>query len=98
MSTLISQEWLAEIVSHAIRPEIGCVGAKLLYKNNMAQHAGVILGIVNVADHAHKYFDAKSAGYLSRLHLTQNISPLPAACRTVKKTFIPSRRAKRQRC
>ncbi len=82
---VISPEWLTEMVSHAIRPSIGCVGAKLLYKNNMVQHAGVILGIGGVAGHSHKYFDAESAGYFSRLHLTQNMSAVTAACLTVEK-------------
>ncbi len=82
---VIEREWLHEMVSHAIRPEIGCVGAKLLYKNNMVQHAGVILGIGGVAGHGHKYFDAESAGYFSRLHLTQNMSAVTAACLTIEK-------------
>ncbi len=82
---VIDGGWLQEMVSHAIRREIGCVGAKLLYKNNMVQHAGVILGIGGVAGHAHKYFDAESAGYFSRLHLTQNMSAVTAACLTVEK-------------
>ncbi|OED35521.1 hypothetical protein AB833_30360 [Chromatiales bacterium (ex Bugula neritina AB1)] len=83
---VISDEWLCEMVANALRPSIGCVGAKLLYKNNMVQHAGVILGIGGVAGHAHKYFDADSAGYFSRLHLTQNMSAVTAACLTVKKS------------
>ena len=82
---MISPDWLTEMVTHAIRPSIGCVGAKLLYKNNLVQHAGVILGIGGVAGHAHKYFDAESAGYFSRLHLTQNMSAVTAACLTVEK-------------
>ena len=82
---VINDEWLREMVGHALRPEIGCVGAKLLYKNNMVQHAGVILGIGGVAGHGHKYFDAESAGYFSRLHLTQNMSAVTAACLTVEK-------------
>lgn len=82
---VIENEWLYEMVTHALRPEIGCVGAKLLYKNNMVQHAGVILGIGGVAGHGHKYFDAESAGYFSRLHLTQNMSAVTAACLTVEK-------------
>ena len=82
---VISPDWLTEMVTHAIRPSIGCVGAKLLYKNNMVQHAGVILGIGGVAGHAHKYFDAESAGYFSRLHLTQNMSAVTAACLTVER-------------
>ena len=55
-----------------------------MYKRQV-QHAGVILGIGGVAGHAHKYFDAESAGYFSRLHLTQNLSAVTAACLTVEK-------------
>ncbi len=84
---VINRDWLREMVSHAVRPDVGCVGAKLLYKNNMVQHAGVILGIGGVAGHAHKYFDAESAGYFSRLHLTQNMSAVTAACLTVEKNL-----------
>ena len=82
---VISRDWLREMVSHALRDEVGCVGAKLLYKNKMVQHAGVILGIGGVAGHAHKYFDSESAGYFSRLQLTQNLSAVTAACLTVEK-------------
>lgn len=82
---VISGDWLGEMVSQAIRPEIGCVGAKLLYTNNMVQHAGVILGIGGVAGHSHKYFDAEDAGYFCRLHLTQNMSAVTAACLAIEK-------------
>ena len=84
---VIEKDWLREMAGHALRTEVGCVGAKLLYKNNMVQHAGVILGIGGVAGHAHKYFDAESAGYFSRLHLTQNMSAVTAACLTVEKSL-----------
>ena len=82
---VIEKNWLQEMVGHAIRPEIGCVGSKLLYKNNMIQHAGVILGIGGVAGHSHKYADVESEGYFSRLHLTQNMSAVTAACLTIEK-------------
>jgi len=55
----------------------------------MIQHAGVILGIGGVAGHAHKYFDSESSGYFSRLHLTQNMSAVTAACLAVRReTYI----------
>jgi glycosyltransferase involved in cell wall biosynthesis len=38
---VISKEWLSELVGHAIRPDIGCVGALLLYPDKTIQHAGV---------------------------------------------------------
>lgn len=86
---VIDSDWLTELVGHVMRPEVGCVGAKLLYRNNMIQHAGVILGIGGVAGHAHKYFDSESSGYFSRLHLTQNMSAVTAACLAVRReTYI----------
>ena len=80
-----SPEWLTEMVSHALRAEIGCVGAKLLYPNGTIQHGGVILGIGGVAGHSHKHFRNKHPGYFSRLLLTQNLSAVTAACLIVRR-------------
>ena len=85
---VISPEWLTEMVSHAIRPDIGCVGAKLYYGNDTIQHAGVILGIGGVAGHSHKHFRRNDYGYFSRLRLVQEISAVTAACLIVKKTVF----------
>ncbi|UQB43275.1 glycosyltransferase family 2 protein [Thiomicrospira microaerophila] len=84
---VISPDWLNEMVSQAVRPEIGCVGAKLYYPNDTIQHAGVILGIGGVAGHSHKYFSKKHPGYFTRLNLTQNFSAVTAACLIVKKSI-----------
>lgn len=85
---VITHDWLTEMVSHAIRPEIGCVGAKLFYPNDTIQHAGVILGIGGVAGHSHKYFNRQDPGYFSRLQLTQNLSAVTAACLLVRKSIF----------
>ena len=85
---VISPEWLTEMVSHAIRPDIGCVGAKLYFGNNTIQHAGVILGIGGVAGHSHKYFNRADYGYFSRLCLTQSLSAVTAACLIVRKEIF----------
>lgn len=82
---VISTNWLAEMVSHAIRPGVGAVGAKLLYSNGRVQHAGVITGIGGVAGHAHKYIDDNSHGYCHRAVVTQNLSAVTGACLVVKK-------------
>lgn len=87
---VIGGDWLREMVSHSVRPGVGCVGAKLLYKNHQVQHGGVILGIGGVAGHAHKYFHEEAPGYFSRLHLTQNLSAVTAACLTVTKKIYLS--------
>lgn len=82
---IISPEWLSEMVGHASRKEIGCVGAKLYYENDTLQHGGVILGIGGVAGHSHKYAKRHAPGYFSRLLLTQSLSAVTAACLIVRK-------------
>ena len=82
---VINPEWLTEMVSHACRPEIGCVGAKLYYSNDTLQHAGVILGLGGVAGHSHKYAPRHSMGYYGRLQLVQSLSAVTAACLIVRR-------------
>lgn len=82
---VISPDWLSEMVSHACRPEIGCVGAKLYYSNDTLQHGGVILGVGGVANHAHKQFSRKAPGYFARLVVNQNFSAVTAACLVVRR-------------
>ncbi len=38
---IITPDWLSIMVSHAVRPEIGAVGAMLYYPDGSIQHAGV---------------------------------------------------------
>jgi O-antigen biosynthesis protein len=84
---VITGEWLSEMVSHAMRPEIGAVGAKLLYSNGLVQHAGVILGIGGVAGHAHKYLKGCDHGYCHRAIISQNLSAVTGACLVVRKSI-----------
>ncbi|MFC6634839.1 glycosyltransferase family 2 protein [Microbulbifer taiwanensis] len=84
----INGDWLTEMVGQALRPEIGCVGAKLYYPNDTIQHGGVILGIGGVAGHSHKYLSRNEYGYFSRLHLVQNLSAVTAACLLLRKSVF----------
>jgi GT2 family glycosyltransferase len=77
---VIAPDWLEAMLEQAGRPEVGAVGAKLLYPDGRIQHGGVILGIGGVAAHAHKYYSASHPGYFSRLEVVQNFSAVTAAC------------------
>jgi glycosyltransferase involved in cell wall biosynthesis len=81
---VINCDWLSEMVSHALRPEIGAVGARLWYPNGAIQHAGVILGAGGIGNHAHAGV-RDEASYFSRAHLTQNFSAVTAACMLLRK-------------
>ncbi|MFZ0408008.1 MAG: glycosyltransferase family 2 protein, partial [Cyanobium sp.] len=80
--------WLRTMVAQALRPEIGAVGARLLFDDASVQHGGVLLGIGGIAGHAHKYFDAEAAGYQLRLQLVHQLSAVTAAVMVVRKALF----------
>jgi len=82
---VINNDWLDEMVGHALRPEVGAVGARLWYPNETLQHGGVVLGIGGVAGHAHKGFARGDVGYFGRAALIQNFSAVTGACLLARK-------------
>lgn len=84
---VISPNWLCEMVSHALRPGVGAVGAKLLYPDDTVQHAGVLLGVGGIANHAHRGFPRGHNGYFSRAQLISSFSAVTAACMVVQKKY-----------
>ncbi|MDY8108871.1 glycosyltransferase [Fulvimarina sp. 2208YS6-2-32] len=88
---VISDGWLTELVSHAIRPDIGCVGAKLLYADGRIQHAGVRLGAghfdggAGVAGHLGLFFDRTEVGYFGSYAITRDVGCVTAACLAVRR-------------
>jgi O-antigen biosynthesis protein len=77
---IVAPEWLEAMLEHSQRPEVGVVGAKLLYPDQRIQHAGVIVGIGGVAGHAHLLQPGDQPGYFSRAQLLQNLSAVTFAC------------------
>ncbi|MDE0970367.1 MAG: glycosyltransferase family 2 protein, partial [Octadecabacter sp.] len=84
---IISAEWLREMVSLAVRPDVGCVGAKLYYPDNTIQHAGVVVGLGNIAAHAFRGSPRADPGYFARLVLRQEYTAVTAACLVVRKAI-----------
>ncbi len=82
---VINDDWLRELVSHALRPEIGTVGAKLLYPDNTIQHAGVIIDKFAGPLHVFLGLNRDDAGYLGRANLLQNYTAVTGACMAVRK-------------
>jgi glycosyltransferase involved in cell wall biosynthesis len=83
---VISPGWLGEMMSYAVQPGVGAVGARLLYPNGSLQHGGVVLGLGGVAGHSHKHFPGDHPGYFYRAILTQAMSAVTAACLVVRKS------------
>lgn len=85
--SVIHRDWLSEMVSHAVRPNVGAVGAKLLYPTGEIQHAGVVLGVggdQRVAGHLYHYGRGDVGGYQGALRLTRYVSAVTAACMAMR--------------
>ena len=90
---VIEPGWLEAMLEHSQRPEVGMVGALLLYppSHRLAskiQHAGVILGVEGVAHHAFRDCPAESPGYFRLPKVIRNCSAVTAACAMMKKALF----------
>jgi GT2 family glycosyltransferase len=86
---IITPEWLTEMVSHALRPEIGCVGAMLFYPDGSIQHAGVVVGMHGVADHAFKGLkNIHQNDYFHYLTSIRNPKAVTAAALIIKRNLF----------
>lgn len=86
---VVSPEWLGEMLSLALQPGVGCVGARLIYADHGIQHGGVVLGLGPdvVAGHSHKGVHMSSLGYAGRLAFVQEYSAVTAACLLVRRAL-----------
>ena len=84
--SMIGADWLSEMVSHAVRPSVGAVGARLLYPDGTVQHAGVVLGTGGVAGHLHTGAPGDYPGYQGHLKLARNVSAVTAACLAMRRS------------
>lgn len=85
-TAILREDWLDALMNHGQRPEVGIVGAKLLYPNGKIQHAGVILGLRGPADHPFIGREGDDAGYMQRMQVDQNLSAVTAACLLIRKS------------
>ncbi len=86
---IITPDWIESMLEHAQRPQTGAVGVKLLYPNNRIQHAGVLIGIGGVANHAMlDYPDSlvQSFPVANSKDIVRNFSAVTAACLMISKT------------
>ncbi len=82
----VNADWLRELVSHALRPEIGMVGAMLYYPDMTIQHAGVVLWLNGVADRPYIGYPRGFPGIDNRLSSVHTVSAMITACAAMRTT------------
>ena len=86
--TVITPDWVEAMLEHAQRPEVGVVGAKLLYPDRTLQHAGIILGPRGNCDHAFRHLSEEDAAYFEFPRLIRNCSAVTFACAMMRRSVF----------
>ncbi len=78
----LAEDWLLRMVEWAVDPEIGAVGAKLLFEDGTVQHSGVV-GFNGAPVHHTRRWD-DGPGYFGEMMLTKNFLAVTGACLLVR--------------
>ena len=81
----LEPDWLTAMMRHAVQPDVGAVGAQLLYPDGFIQHAGVAIGVGNAAGHIQRGVDPESNEHAGWHAVTREITAVTAACLLVAK-------------
>jgi GT2 family glycosyltransferase len=79
-TSVIAPGWLTAMAELACRPEVGAVGAKLLYPDDTIQHAGVVIGLFDICGHAFKGHPVNERAYYDFPDIVRNVSAVTGAC------------------
>ena len=76
----VEDKWLGELTGRLAEPDVGAVGAMLLWPSGVVQHGGVVLGASFAATHAFNDRIDKDPGYGDLLRVAHECSAVTAAC------------------
>ena len=85
---IIEADWLEELTRWVENPEIGVVGAKLLYTNNLIQHAGVIIGMEGHASHVFMGSMEKQTGPFGSVDWYRDYVAVTGACLMLRRDLF----------
>lgn len=83
--TVITKNWLEELLGICQRPNVGACGVRLYYPDDTVQHGGVIVGMGGIAGNVFTDMPRERTGYLHKAALLQDLSAVTAACVMMKK-------------
>jgi GT2 family glycosyltransferase len=81
-------DWLANLLVVAQRPEVGVVGAKLVYPNGAIQHSGMVTGMPGGAGYPGR--GLFQSDYWRWLDYTRNVTAVSSACLVTRKQVFES--------
>jgi GT2 family glycosyltransferase len=85
-TVVINEDWLDELVSQVLRPEVGVIGAKLIYPDERVQHAGIEVDPAGVATHTWRGASRGEPGYLDQLRIVRTVPAVTGACMAIRRS------------
>ncbi len=85
---MINPKSIEDMLGYCQLKEVGIVGAKLLYPDDTIQHAGVIVGLGGIANHAFVNLDKKNGGYFNMAFTASDVSAVTGACLMIKRSIF----------
>jgi O-antigen biosynthesis protein len=82
---MIDASWLKTLVRLAMKPQVGVVGAKLLFPNRKIQHAGIVLGMGGISGHIYRRRRGRLNGYLQQAANTRELAAVTGACIAIER-------------
>ncbi len=82
---IVTPDWIERLLYFATAPDVGAVGAKLLYPRGRVQHVGVVLGMGGVAGHFGAGLDKSDRGWLDRNVSPHETSAVTGACMMIER-------------
>lgn len=82
---IVTPDWIERLLYFAVEPDVGAVGAKLLYPSGHAQHVGVLLGMGGVAGHFGAGLKGSEPGWMRRNLMPHDVSAVTGACLMVER-------------
>ena len=85
---VVNPNWLDSMLNHALRPEVGVVGPKLVDRDGKVSQAGLILGMNGGVGSAFIGEKHDASGYLYRLAVEHDYSAVSSVCLMVRKELF----------
>jgi GT2 family glycosyltransferase len=87
-TVIIQEEWLREMVGHALRPDVGAVGPLLRYPDGRVQHGGVVLDQFPYLRLALRQLPGRPPPLPFALQEIRNVAALTGACLVLRRELF----------
>jgi GT2 family glycosyltransferase len=76
---IVTEDWIERLLEHALRPEVGAVGGRLMFRDGRVQHEGILVGVLR--GHA---INVDHGGWWRHGDLLRDTSAVTGACTMIR--------------